>query len=386
MSGSENNQSSTLSAAKEPTAVDSQKVKTTDKKVSAKTASSGKPKEPGRKSNWVLYVLVLALAGGGAYLSQQLFWLRAQLKFDAEERNTLASRLTQLQSNMENGQNLLNQADAGLQENLNLLHERLGRTAAQWALAEAEYLVAIANHRLVLARDVATAIAALQAADNRLGRLGDPEMAAVRKQIAKDINVLKSVTLPDKVGLSASLTALAEQVESLPLLQFEPSKSNKTQTSETSNQDQLTIAQSAGQSRWQSMADRVWADLKSLVVIKHHEADMRVPLLAPEQRYYLQQNLRLQLETARLALLQSDKQLYSDSLKVARDWLQRFYNTQAQPVQVALENLRKASEVDIDPVLPLPKESLHQLQRISGNGRVRSTALSDLSLNNGTNP
>ena len=52
-----------------------------------------------------------------------------------------------------------------------------------------------------------------------------------------------------------------------------------------------------------------------------------VPLLSPNQTFFLRENLRLRLLTARLALLRYDEATYKTDLKAARDWLNRYFDT-----------------------------------------------------------
>ena len=74
-----------------------------------------------------------------------------------------------------------------------------------WALAEVEYLLIIAMHRLLLEEDVMTALAAMEAADLRLKDLGNPGLLPVRQQLATDINQLRSVNLADIAGMAIYL-------------------------------------------------------------------------------------------------------------------------------------------------------------------------------------
>ena len=70
------------------------------------------------------------------------------------------------------------------------------------------------------------------------------------------------------------------------------------QTSATANDDPAGSG-----NRWQRLARSLWQELKSLLVISRTDKN-NAALLAPQERYFLYQNLRLQLEAARLAAIE----------------------------------------------------------------------------------
>ncbi|MEW8205828.1 MAG: uroporphyrinogen-III C-methyltransferase, partial [Candidatus Thiodiazotropha taylori] len=107
--------------------------------------------------------------------------------------------------------------DTQLYRSLAEIQTKLGGREGQWRVAEAEYLIRVANHRVSLMGDVSTALEALKSADERLSASGDPVWSGVREQLAREITQLKAVPIVDQAGISAELTALADQVERLPL-------------------------------------------------------------------------------------------------------------------------------------------------------------------------
>ena len=71
-----------------------------------------------------------------------------------------------------------------------------------------------------------------------------------------------------------------------------------------------------------------------------HRTEQAVhPLLPPEQSYFLKQNLILQLETARLAVLQSDGANFRDAVNEARAWTERYFDARDRSVTTAIEQL-----------------------------------------------
>ena len=95
--------------------------------------------------------------------------------------------------------------------------------AAKYAYvkAEIEYFLQTANNRIDLAKDSSTALAALEAADQRLGLLSDPSLRRVRAQVLDEIQALKAVEQPDIELIALTLSSIAKQVPGLPLRMYD---------------------------------------------------------------------------------------------------------------------------------------------------------------------
>ena len=57
-------------------------------------------------------------------------------------------------------------------------------------------------------------------------------------------------------------------------------------------------------------------------------------MLPPSQQYFLYQNLQLQLETARLALLRQETIIFHSSLETAVEWINNFFDTEETTASV----------------------------------------------------
>jgi len=85
-----------------------------------------------------------------------------------------------------------------------------------------------------------------------------------------------------------------------------------------------TEKEATEQSAWREVIADIWRQLRSLVVIRQQE-DAPAAVLMPEQRYFLYQNLRLQLETARFAALSGNQRMFEQSLQSASSWLEQYF-------------------------------------------------------------
>src|SRR6187551_1992336 len=113
--------------------------------------------------------------------------------------------------------------EAKLQESQNqqialeALYQELSRSRDESLLADVEQTLLVANQQLQLAGNVKSALIALQAADARLARLDRPQLAGLRKVIARDLERLKLAPAVDVTGISARIDNLISSIDSLPL-------------------------------------------------------------------------------------------------------------------------------------------------------------------------
>ncbi|NOX76370.1 MAG: hypothetical protein GXP17_07120 [Gammaproteobacteria bacterium] len=239
---------------------------------------------------------------------------------------------------------------------MNTLSEKLGRTTLAWRLAEVEYLLTVANHRLTLAQDIGTAVAVFETADGRLKALGDPALLAVRNMISQEVISLRSLPQPDIAGMALEIGNLALQVNELPLI------------------DKARIAAAVSGDHnlgdvpnWRDIPQAMWKDLKSLVTVRRHQQQPIEPLLPPSETWFLQQNLRLKLEQARLALLRTDTPLFRQYLTEAKTWVTTYFDAESAAVANLQNSLSRLGGEELSPVIPDVSGSLKALrQRLGG--------------------
>ncbi len=96
------------------------------------------------------------------------------------------------------------------------MYRELSRSADDRVLSEVEQLLVLASQQLQLAGNVRGALAALQAADQRLARADKLAATPLRRAITQDMERLKAVPQVDTVGIAVKLDALIAQTDSLP--------------------------------------------------------------------------------------------------------------------------------------------------------------------------
>ncbi|WP_020207679.1 uroporphyrinogen-III C-methyltransferase [Gilvimarinus chinensis] len=225
-----------------------------------------------------------------------------------------------------------------------------------WKLAEAAFLLRLANQKVLVEHNSAEALALAQAADKILKEQDDPGLFAIREVLSQELIELKMVEPVDREGIYLQLQALILQVEELPLLE--------------SFQRELPVAPhssarvpEANVDVWTRIKASVMNGLKTLasLVRVNNYAEPVEPLLGPEQAWFLRQNLQLMLEQAQIALLREESQVYHQSLRRAKGWLETYFSRNAQ-MQVVSSELQKLDELSIKVEVPDISSAQQQLQ------------------------
>lgn len=330
--------------------------------------------------SWVLlFALILGLGAAAYYWQRNVYEndlasLREQLSavtgaqsnVSTELESTVSAVTATAQSAVQGVDTLRAQIESqaaqqgDLARSLSALYERETQTSVDWTLAEAEYLILAATQRLALERDVDTAIAALRAADQRLRSADHPDLIPIRESIIADVTALEAVNLPPIEGLAISIGQWIEQVDSLPtkpiaeeVIAFDKTRSVEFDVGE-----------------WRKLGLAIWSDLVNLVEVKDADLPDAV-LFDPELRYFLRQNLKLELASARLSVLRGDKANLHSSVGMIQRLLEAYYDVEHDGVTNMLKKLKEAESMDLTPALPNITRSLdvirkHRASRISG--------------------
>lgn len=222
---------------------------------------------------------------------------------------------------------------------LQAMYQDLAKVSDEANIAEIEQIVLIASQQLQLAGDVRAALAALQTVDTRLQRANRPRFFVLRRAVTQDINKLRSLPYVDVVGVSVRLDGLQAAIDTLPLNASRSEQRSETRPTGKGNDN--VFARVGGE---------IWAELKSLLRIQNMDKDA-LPVLPPDQQYFMRENLKLRLLSARIALLQRHQTSYEADLKAAEAALERYFDTSARSTRQALATLRdlRRQRINIDP-------------------------------------
>lgn len=223
-----------------------------------------------------------------------------------------------------------------------------------WVRAEAEYFLQTANSRLALAGDINSALSALKAADERIEALGDPGLIPVRSRLAEEILAVEAMPRPDIEGMALTLNGMAARIATLPLAASAPLNYRAVEGG----------GKGEARSGWKRAKDKVAGVFSDIVQVSPSDGS-DAALLAPEEQFFLRRNLELQLQVARLALMQADESNFKSSLIAASDWLRGHFDNESGEVKRFIERLDEMTRVNIAPQRPDISGSLRMLRQLA---------------------
>lgn len=320
---------------------------------------------------WLALLLVLALAGGAAWYLQDIMQREAALLQRLSEIELAASReddrLEQAgqrwESQLQQGLAALREESAGqaevalaLEEELSAVRSELSRFSANdresWLLAEAEYLLRLANQRLIMASDTESAAALLASADGVLRELDDVSLHPVRAAVASDIAAVRAVPKVDLEGIYLRLAALAEQAANLVIFEF-PDQESATRESTADT----------WQARFEQGYEEALVKLSDYIIIRRRDVPMQA-LMDPQWEGLVRQNLRMLLEQAQVALLSSNQDLYEASLERASRWVEEFFQSDEAAARAMDREIRQLADLQVAVSLPDISGSLSALDGV----------------------
>jgi uroporphyrin-3 C-methyltransferase len=275
----------------------------------------------------------------------------------ADQLRDAAAKITLLETRLAESQ--------AQQAALEALYRDLAPSRDEIALSEIEQVLLVANQQLQLAGNVSSALTALQLAEAKLQRLDRPQFVPLRRALVRDVDRLKAVPYVDVAGMSLKLDQALASVDKLPLAMDErlpaPAPEGKAP---------------ADVSGGQRFLREVWEDLKELIRVEVADRPA-APLVPPPQQYFLRENLRLRLLTARIALLARDDASFQADLAAADAWLAQYFDTRAKPVQTVQATVKQLAATPMPgaaPDLTVSLEALRVLRLAQERGPVRVPA------------
>jgi len=322
-------------------------------------------------------VVALAIAAAVAVWldgrrAQNALRVEAAQRLSAIESSTQASGKAQTQLAMElrEAQAKVTLLEARLAESqaqqaaLEALYRDLAPSRDEIAISEIEQVLLVASQQLLLAGNVSSALTALQLADTKLQRLDRPQFVPLRRALARDMDRLKAVPYVDIVGMSLKLDQAISAVDTLPLAMDErvpPPPPDKT-------------APPADVPQWKRILREIWGELKQLIRIEVADRPA-APLVPVAQQYFLRENLKLRLLTARIALLARNDASFEADLVAVDAWLKQYFDLRSKPVQALQSTVRQLEASPMPGATPDLSRSLEALRvlrlsqdRVPGRG------------------
>ncbi|MES2183880.1 MAG: uroporphyrinogen-III C-methyltransferase [Pseudomonadota bacterium] len=242
------------------------------------------------------------------------------------------------------------------------LMQSLSRSRDDNLVVDIESGLRLAQQQADLTGSAEPLLAALRSADQRIGRAAQPRLAPVQRALARDIERVRTASVTDVPGLLARLDEMVRLVDELPL-------QNAVAQVATMRSVVPVHAAGAGAAEealpwWRRALNSTWTavrdEVRGLVRVSHIDRPEAV-LLAPEQSFFLRENLKLKLVNARLGVLARQDQAARTDLAAAATALTKYFDPTSRRVQVAADLLRQAQSQINGTALPRPDETLSAL-------------------------
>ena len=231
------------------------------------------------------------------------------------------------------------------------LYNNLSVNSDEAALAEVEQMLLIAAQQLQLSANARAALIAMQTADERLQRMNRPAFSGLRQAINNDMDKLRALHNVDITGINLQINNLITAVDRMPLAYQQRAASEP-------------VAQAAppkDETTWKKLLREIWNEVKQLVRIENTDK-AEIPLLPPNQEFFLRENLKLSLLSARLALLSRDEVSFRQGLKTAQLWTARYFDAKSSESKRMSDGLKKLAASDISIELPDIGDSLQAVR------------------------
>ena len=340
-----------------------------EKPVKPPKATPSKEKSSGKGSSavaWLALLLVFGIAGAGVWLGKQALGREAQLnaRLASLESTPAASEDTAVADLRKQWRRQLAQESAKREElsrsqsaQFEGIESRLAQQSAElsrfgavdrqdWLLAEAQYLLRLANQRLIMADDLVAAKALLGSADSILKELDEVTLYDVRAAVAADLAAVRAVPRRDVQGMYLALAALIEQADKLVIFQMP----EKVETA-------LVEPAEDWQGRLEQGYEAALAKLSDYIIIRRRDVPIDA-LMDPQWEGLVRQNLRMLLEQAQVALLSGNELLFRESLERARHWLSEFFVSDEAAAKALAEEVSILQEATITVDMPDISRSL----------------------------
>jgi uroporphyrin-3 C-methyltransferase len=250
--------------------------------------------------------------------------------------------------------------EAALQRSqLEELIQSLSRSRDENLVLDIESSLRLAQQQAQLTSSLEPLLATLKTAQTRLQRASNPRLVTIQRAIERDLDLVKTAQITDLPGMLLVLDEMVALADELPL------------ANELGRPTHVLVkaVDSGGQTSpntvwWQVVLDRIMVEARGLLRVSRIDSP-EAALLAPEQGFFLRENLKLKLLNARLGLLARQNDAARNDLLAVSVSLKKYFDPNAKKTQLALQLLEKAQTLSKGNPIPRLDGSLAALATAS---------------------
>jgi uroporphyrin-3 C-methyltransferase len=237
------------------------------------------------------------------------------------------------------------------------LMQSLSRSRDENLVVDIDSALRLALQQSQLTGSVQPLLAALKSAEQRLNKVAQPRLAPVLRAILRDTDRIKAAAVTDTPGLLLKVDELVRAVDDLPLLNAVGVRVKELPTPLVA---QSSWARAISLSWWQRTAQELFGDMRDLVRISRVDQP-DASLLAPDQSYFVRENVKLRLLNARLSLLARHFDVARSDLTQVNQDLLKYFETSSRQGQTTLTLAREVLEQAKQTELPRIDDTLTAL-------------------------
>lgn len=320
-------------------------------------AQADDPASSGKWLTWGIAVIAVVGAVGSGLMWAKLSGIQEQLARQSADTGSQAveARVTSKQAEELARETAarLSVTDAKLSEvslqrsQLEELMQSLSRSRDENLVVDIESAIRLAQQQAQLTGSVQPLLAALNSAEQRLTKVAQPRLAPVLRAVTRDIERIKATAVADTPALLFKLDELVRAVDTLPLLN---AVGNAPQPKAAQPVPTTSWAKAISMSWWEKVLSDIWGDAQNLIRVSRIDKP-EASMLAPDQSYFVRENLKLRLLNARLGLLARHFDVVQSDMQQANEDLVHFFDMQTRQGQTTLalarEVLAQSKQIEI---------------------------------------
>lgn len=361
----------------------------------------------GEPSGWVRYAIVIlsvAVAGVGwqawqaskrvQSLEKELVRRQQDSQGQATEARVLAKQAEELSREAAARATLLETrlTEIALQRSqVEDLIKNLSLSRDENLVFDIESSLRVATQQAALTGSAEPLIVAMQSADERLARAKQPRLDNIRRALAKDLDRARATRVADINTLAIRLDEAARLVDEVPLLNqpdtgptgpTAPRASASAKDRNAAPGKAVANANAASapeeETGWRAAllgwgkgaAEAVWTETRGLVRLTRI-AQPEAMLIAPDQAFFLRENMKLRLLNARLALMSRQTTQAAADLRQIERLLPRYFDAQSRKTQLLQSMVIDAIAQSQLTQVPRPDDTLAALATVAASTGAR---------------
>ena len=254
---------------------------------------------------------------------------------------------------------------------LEALVQSVARSRDENLVADSEATLRAGLQQAALTGSAEPVVASLRQIDERFARANQPRLEPVRRAVARDLDRVKAASVPDVATLSIRLDEAVRLVDELPLLSAAEPRRDLGRGAAAA--PPASAASASGVGSWLSrefgqtgraIVEGTWSEIRSLVRVTRIDQPEAM-LLAPDQAFFLKENLKLRLLNARLSLLARQFDAARGDLRWCKGAIERYFDRSSRRTQIALDLVMQIEQQSRQSAPVRPDDTLAALAAVA---------------------